>query len=277
MIDAPSVRDDTKKEVGRWFRKVLAEIDFKNESPNAPVVFSNEQFGDLRVMEIDGEPWFIGSELARKLAYTNPQKAVRDHVDEEDKRTEQIVHPSGGVQSTILINESGMYSLVLSSKLPSAKEFKHWVTSDVLPSIRKNGIYKVNNQATAIQLIMQRFDKLETKLLEDKPKVDFYNAMQAAEGSVRMDCLANILAKKGVQSNGKPIGRNRLYERLREEGWLSKNRIVDGYGKKIYENRPTQKAIERGLFERIASHNHGVLSYTVYVTAKGITFFTEVV
>ena len=98
-------------------------------------VFNNEEF-KIQIMTINNEPWFVGKEVAKVLGYSNPHKATRDHVEEDDKRTERIVHPRGGKQETILINESGLYSLILSSKLSSAKRFKKWVTSEVLPKIR---------------------------------------------------------------------------------------------------------------------------------------------
>ena len=103
--------------------------------------FENAQFGKIRGMNIDGEPWFAGKDVAIALGYTNPQKAIRDHVDEDDKRGERIVHPSGGTQLTVLVNESCVYSLILSSKLPQARESKRWVTAEVLPQIRKTGGY----------------------------------------------------------------------------------------------------------------------------------------
>ena len=102
--------------------------------------FTNEQFGQIRTVLIDGEPWFVGKDVATSLGYSNPAKAIRDHVDEEDKLGERIVL-SGQTREAILVNESGLYSLILSSKLPTAKVFKRWVTSEVLPSIRKTGGY----------------------------------------------------------------------------------------------------------------------------------------
>ena len=100
-------------------------------------IFENEQFGQLRGMTIEGEPWFVGKDVAQVLGYSNPPKAIRDHVDDEDKRTERFVHPLGGAQLTTFINESGLYALILSSKLPQAREFKRWVTAEVLPQIRR--------------------------------------------------------------------------------------------------------------------------------------------
>ena len=103
-------------------------------------IFKNDRFGEVRTMVNNGEPWFVGKDVASVLGYLNPQKAIRDHVDDEDRLGERIVL-SGQNRMTIFINESGLYSLILSSKLPQAKEFKRWVTSVVLPSIRRNGAY----------------------------------------------------------------------------------------------------------------------------------------
>ena len=109
---------------------------------NKITTFSSEEFGNVRTMMIDGDPWFAGKDVALALRYTNPQKAIRDHVDEEDR----TVNDSFTVHGTpiMLINESGLYALIMSSKLPSAKIFKRWVTSEVLPTIRKHGMYITN-------------------------------------------------------------------------------------------------------------------------------------
>ena len=109
-------------------------------------VFENEQFGQVRVIEQDGEPWFVGKDVCGILGYENSQKAIKDHVDDEDRMGERNVTPSiidslGREQYPVFINESGLYSLVISSKLPQAKAFKRWVTHDVIPSIRKHGAY----------------------------------------------------------------------------------------------------------------------------------------
>ena len=117
---------------------------------NTMQIFEHPKFGKIPVIQIDGEPYFKATEVANALGYSNPQKAVRDHVDAEDKRTEQIVHPLGGKQNTVVINESGLYSLILSSKLPQAKEFKHWVTAEVLPAIRKQGYYVLEKKSVEV-------------------------------------------------------------------------------------------------------------------------------
>ena len=104
-------------------------------------IFRNREFGEIRTVTVDGEPWFVGKDVAEVLGYTNSRKALRDHVDDEDKNDGVTIRDSiGREQSPIIINESGLYGLILSSKLPSAKRFKHWVTSEVLPQIRKTGM-----------------------------------------------------------------------------------------------------------------------------------------
>lgn len=125
-------------------------------------IFNHPDFGEVRTVTINDEPWFVGKDVARVLGYKNPQEAIRTHVDDEDKGVSEILTP-GGKQSTPIINESGLYSLVLSSKLPGAKEFKRWVTSEILPSIHKHGAYMtpetlqaaILNPDTMIQLCQQ--------------------------------------------------------------------------------------------------------------------------
>ncbi|EHL17620.1 MULTISPECIES: phage antirepressor Ant [Bacillota] len=135
------------------------------------ITFENMKFGKLTVIEKDGEFFFIGKEVAENLGYINPHKAIRDHIDSEDKRTERFVHPLGGVQATIIINESGLYSLILSSKLQQAKEFKRWVTKDVLPSIRKNGGYIKNQENLSKEEILANAVLLANNLIAEKEKV----------------------------------------------------------------------------------------------------------
>lgn len=108
---------------------------------NDLTTFSNPEFGQVRTVEINGTPWLVGKDVAVALGYKNPQRAIRDHVDAEDKGVTKTVTPSGE-QGMLIINESGLYSLILSSKMPKAKAFKRWVTSEVLPAIRKNGAYE---------------------------------------------------------------------------------------------------------------------------------------
>lgn len=108
---------------------------------NDLTTFSNPEFGQVRTVEINGTPWLVGKDVAIALGYKNPQRAIRDHVDTEDQGVTKTVTPSGE-QEMLIINESGLYSLILSSKMPKAKAFKHWVTSEVLPAIREHGAYE---------------------------------------------------------------------------------------------------------------------------------------
>ena len=138
-------------------------------------IFNNEEFGEIRLIEKDGQIYFVGKDIAEKLGYLNPQKAIRDHISNDDKLTERFVL-SGQNRNITIINESGFYSLILSSKLPTAKQFKHWVTSEVLPSIRKTGGYslahtistdlKESLKTDMEQMVEEYLREIETKCSE---------------------------------------------------------------------------------------------------------------
>ena len=245
-------------------------------------VFKNSEFGTLRGVEIDGESWLVGKDVAERLGYSNASKAVMVHVDDEDKRFEMLpVSDSqiGNLVKTALINESGLYSLVLGSKLPNAKKFKRWVTSEVLPAIRKHGGYltaeKVEeallNPDVLIRLATELKDErearraLESKVAEDAPKVLFAKAVEQAENSILVGDLAKL-----IKQNGTDIGQKRLFERLRAEGYLGTR--GENY------NMPTQRAMEMQLFrisERTINNPDGSvrLTRTVKVTGKGQVYF----
>lgn len=244
---------------------------------NAIKIFENEEFGQIRIIEKDGEAWFVGKDVATALGYKEPTKAAREKVDVEDKGVSKIDTPFG-TQEMIIINESGLYSLVLSSKLPSAKKFKRWVTSEVLPSIRKHGAYMtpetlqaaILNPDTMIQLCQalkeeqEKRKALEVKVEEDKPKVQFAEAVDSSPSSILVGTLAKLITQNGVK-----IGQNKLYEWMRQNGYL----ISQG----SRHNEPTQKAMELGLFEvreQVYDRN-GVnfVSKTTMVTGKGQQYF----
>lgn len=208
-------------------------------------VFKNEEF-EVRTVEVDGESWFVGKDVANILGYTNAPKAIKDHVDDEDKLIKRIVM-SGQNRDVIIINESGLYSLVLGSKLPSAKRFKRWITSEVLPAIRQNSVYMTDNKAYDIthnpgslaDLLLKAGEQLKEKeiiIQEMKPKALFADAVTTSHTSILVGDLAKI-----IKQNGYEIGQKRLFEWLRQNGYL----IKSGSSK----NMPTQKSMDLHLFE----------------------------
>lgn len=240
-------------------------------------IFENPEFGAVRTVEIDGEPWLVGKDVAEALGYTNPRKAMSDHVDEEDKGVTKC-DTLGGVQSMTIINESGLYSLVLSSKLPTARKFKHWVTSEVLPSIRRHGLYAADELLNNPDLMIRAMEELKAeraranalaeKVERDAPKVLFAESVAASQHSILVFDLAKILRQNGVQ-----IGGNRLFEWLRTNGYLIRRKGSDW-------NMPTQRAVEMGLFEikeTSVTHadGHVTVNKTPKVTGKGQQYFID--
>lgn len=236
--------------------------------------FENQK---VRTLKIDDEPYFVGKDVANILGYSNPNKALRDHIDAEDKRGERIVTPSGN-QVTIVINESGLYSLILSSKMPNAKRFKHWVTSEVLPTIRKHGAYMtdqkafdvVHNKNGLADLLQQAADQLKQKdiqIEEMKPKAMLADAITASETSILVGEMAKILKKNGVNT-----GQNRFFKWLRENGYLIKRKGTD-------YNMPTQKSMNLKLFEikerTIVDGNSTRIVKTPKITGIGQQYFTN--
>lgn len=243
-------------------------------------IFKSPDFGQIRTIQQNGEPWFVGKDVADILGYSNTPKAIRDHVDDEDKLTERIVL-SGQNREVAIINESGLYSLILSSKMPKAKEFKRWVTSEVIPAIRKTGGYIAGSEnmtdaeimakavlvaQSTIQQRDQRIKELESDVAAAKPKVLFADAVSASDSTILIGDLAKIL-----KQNGHPIGQKRLFNWMREQGYLIKRQGAD-------YNSPTQRAMEMGLFkikETAISHSDGHVSVskTTKVTGKGQQYF----
>lgn len=242
-------------------------------------IFNSPEFGAIRTIEKDGEPWFVGKDVAEILGYTNTPKAIKDHIDYEDKLTERIVM-SGQSREAILINESGLYSLVLSSKLPTAKKFKRWVTNEVIPSIRKHGAYMTPETLekvllspdTLMQLAQNLKDEqekrkvLEAQIESQKPAVLFTGAVETSKTSILIGELAKMLKQNGVN-----IGQNRLFEWLRQNGYLIKRNGTD-------YNMPTQRSMDMGLFEiketTINNPDGSIkISKTPKVTGKGQVYF----
>ena len=234
-------------------------------------VFNNEMFGNVRVLLQGDEPWFVAKDVADTLGYQNGSRDVNRHTDEED-RTKTMLFDGNQNKETILINESGLYSLVLSSKLPNAKQFKRWVTSEVLPSIRKYGSYSMDIPKTLPDALKAYASEIEahnkTKALVEaqRPKVIFADAVSTSDTDILIGDLAKLL-----NQNGHNIGQNRLFERLRKEGYLI-SRKGNSY------NTPTQKAMELGLFrikETAITHADGrtTINKTPKVTGKGQLYF----
>lgn len=160
-------------------------------------VFDNDAFGSVRTIDREGDVWFVGKDVAEILGYTNPSKALADHVDEEDKLNNESLS-SLGQRGGWLINESGLYSLVLSSKLPTAKQFKRWITKEVIPSIRKTGGYFATPKTyiEALRALADAEEEKERLALENeemKPKAEFYDAVTDSKDAIPMGEVAKVL------------------------------------------------------------------------------------
>jgi prophage antirepressor-like protein len=206
--------------------------------------FTNKEFGTVRTIVKDGEPWFVGKDVAEILGYKETAKAIRTHICAEDKGVSVLDTP-GGQQKITLINESGLYSLILGSKLPKAKTFKRWVTSEVLPTIRKTGGYVANDEMfintylpnadaqtrELFRLNLSTIRQLNNKIEQDKPLVDFASHIQTSEDCISMNDMAKLATKNGIK-----IGRTRLFNFLREKKVLG---CKDGH-----KNMPYQRYID---------------------------------
>jgi len=249
-------------------------------------IFDNSEFGQVRTLAINNEPWFVGKDVAEKLGFSNTSDALIKHVELEDKKQvafhdlQQLGMNDFGTKGGVLINESGVYSLVFGSKLPNAKLFKKWVTNEILPSIRMHGAYMTNETlekalaspdfliqlATNLKEEQQKRKLIEDKLLEQKPKVIFADAVAASRSSILVGELAKILKQNGVDT-----GQNKLFQWLRENGYLIKRKGTDF-------NLPTQRSMELGLFEIKETSiphadGHITISKTTKVTGKGQVYF----
>lgn len=220
-------------------------------------IFENPEFGKVRTMEINGEPYFVGKDVAEILCYSNPQKALRDHIDEDDKTLNDLFTVNG--TRGILINESGLYSLILSSKLPKAKEFKRWVTSEVLPSIRKHGAYAVDELLNDPEFAIKTFTALKEEraknrqltdtvaiqnqqIAELQPKASYYDVVLNCKDVISISKISKdygksaqwlneYLHKKKVQFKQGDIWL--LYEKYADKGYThSRTHIINGKGGK---------------------------------------------
>ena len=245
----------------------------------------NYESSEVRTVQVNGEPWFVGKDVATVLGYSNTRDAIARHVDEEDKAGVGI-HDGSQMREVVVVNESGLYSLVLSSKLPNAKKFKRCVTSEVLPSIRKHGAYMTDQAlekaltnpdfliqlATQLKTEQEQRRRLETtvaaqskQMEQDKPKVLFADSVAASSSSILIGELAKLIKQNGVD-----MGQRRLFAWMRENGYLIK-RCGSEY------NLPTQRSMERGLMEiketSVIHYGYTTISKTPKVTGKGQVYF----
>ena len=230
-------------------------------------IFKNPDFGQVRVVNINGEAWLVGKDVAETLGYSNTRDAIYKHVDDEDKNTVAI-HDGKGNPNQVVINESGLYSLVLSSKLPNAKKFRRWVTSEVLPSIRKTGGYKVEKPMDDMEVLCRavlisdkRIKALENKIELDAPKVAYADYASASKDSILIRDFCHGLPKEGFK-----IGERKLYALLVKHKVLTKK--PKGYD-------ISQHYAEEGYFERppralpVKVGEAPKIRFTVYITVKG--------
>lgn len=241
-------------------------------------IFENKDFGKVRTVTLNGAPCFVAADICRALDIGNPTDALR-RLDDDEKALVSIEGISNGNNKANIVNESGLYSLVLGSRKPEAKQFKRWITHEVIPTIRKTGGY-VNNDDLFVSTYLPNADDttkalfrstLETiraqnaKIEEYKPKAIFADAVSASKTSILVGELAKIL-----QQNGVAIGQNRLFAWLRNNGYLC------CYGERY--NMPTQRSMEMSLFEiketTINNPDGSIrVSRTVKVTGKGQQYF----
>lgn len=244
---------------------------------NEVTIFSNEEFGNVRTVTKDGEPWFVAADVCRALEIGNSRMAT-DRLDADEKATVSLTDTShNGVsqqrQHTV-INEPGLYTLVLGSRKPEAKTFKRWITHDVIPSIRKTGSY-----GSLKQLVMTQFDvisdetkkalisdlcdkteQLTAKIEEDKPKVELASQIEASVTSLLIRDYCKVIQKNGVD-----IGEKRLYK------WLIENKYLND------QKMPYQRYMDYFEVVERAFARNGVtyLSHTTRITGKGQVYFTE--
>lgn len=242
-------------------------------------IFNSPEFGDIRTVTIDNETYFVGKDVATALGYANPKNAVPTHVSEEDKLSTQIEY-AGQRREVTVINESGLYALIFGSKLESAKRFKHWVTSEVLPAIHHNGGYIMGQENLSDSELMakailvaqktiehknQIIEQQKAKIEADRPKTIFADAVSTSHTSILIGDLAKLICQNGVQT-----GQKRLFQWMRDNGYLMKSGAS--------YNMPMQRYIEQGLFEvkesSVQNPDGSVrVTRTTKVTGKGQLYF----
>ena len=232
--------------------------------------FVNEEFGTVRTLMKDGQPWFVGKDVAVILGYNEPHKAIARHVDEDDRMKHPVIDSMGRTQNVTIVNESGFYSLVLASRMPNTKKFKRWVTSEVLPTIRRTGGYVGNEDMfvesylpfaddavkNLFRLNLMTIRQLNEKIRRDEPLVQFANQVADTENVIDIGKMAKLANEENIR-----IGRNTLFR------WLKGRKIL------MSNNIPYQQFIDRGYFvvKESVYEQHGMQKtyQQTYVTGKG--------
>ncbi len=230
-------------------------------------IFENEEFGRIRAVEINGEPWLVGKDVAAALGYSNPRDALAKHVDDEDKDTVAFRDGTSGNPNQTIINESGLYAIVMASKLPGAKKFRRWVTSEVIPSIRKHGTYMtpetiekallnpdfIIKLAGELKSEQEKRRALEAKVEADAPAVAYAKDVSLAKTAISVERFAKHL----FDTHGIKMGRNRMFRFLREMEILKE------------DNLPYQKYLDAGWFQVRQVAKNGRLYSQTLICGKG--------
>lgn len=235
-------------------------------------IFKNNQFGNVRIVMKEQEPWFVAKDVCNCLEINNSRQALI-RLDDDEKSSVILNDGTPGNPEKSIVNEYGLYSLVLSSRKQEAKEFKRWITHDVIPQIRKTGQYVADIPRTLPDALrayaneVEEHNKAKALIEEQKPKVLFADSVAASHTSILVGDLAKLLHQNGVKN----MGQKRLFNWLRENSYLIKRKGSD-------YNSPTQKAMEMGLFqikETVVSHadGHTSVNKTTKVTGKGQQYF----
>lgn len=246
---------------------------------NDVTIFRKDEFGAVRAVTLEGEPWFVAADVCRALGIGNSSDAVK-RLDDDEHALVSIEGLSRGNDKANIVNEPGLYGLVLASRKPEAKAFKRWITHEVIPSIRKTGGYIAGQETmdddqllanallVAQRKIAERSKQLEAanaKIQADAPKVLFAETVQKAEGDILVRQLAKLMVQRGYDT-----GEKRLYDLLRRDGFVIKANAKD-------QNAPTQRSVDMGLMRSIertvSSADKTFISSTTVITPKGQIYF----
>lgn len=243
---------------------------------NSLRVFSNPEFGEVRTIIIDGEPWFVGNDVARALGYSKTGEAIKTNVQDMDTALAGVMDSMGRVQKTTVINESGLYDLVFESRLPSAKKFRHWVTSDVLPSIRKTGLYSIQEKPDSYTIenpaerARRWAEEYEEKVLLEKQNQKLESENEELKPKAMIcDKLIDSSLLVNFRDAAKEIG----ISQSQFTGWLKEKGYV--YSNSAGELRPMENYVASGLFEMKPYQNphSGYCGSRTYITSRGLAAF----